>query len=56
MGRHERKKKRIRIHWGRMFLSCLVLAGLVFAGILFWPLPAEAEPVFPFDPIEVVAE
>ncbi|MCR4804298.1 MAG: CapA family protein [Clostridia bacterium] len=56
MGRHERKKKRIKIHWGRMFLSCLVLAGLVFAGILFWPLPAEAEPVFPVDPIEEVAE
>ena len=52
MGRHTRKRKRVKIHYGRLFLSCLVLAGLIFAGILFWPLPAKAEPaVFETDPI-----
>ena len=52
MGRHTRKKKRVKIHYGRLLLSCLVLAGLIFAGILFWPLPAEAEPqIFDVDPV-----
>ena len=52
MGRHTRKKKRVKIHWGRMLLSCLVLFAVIFAGILFWPLPAKAEPeIFDEDPI-----
>ena len=51
MGRHDRKRKG-RIRFGRVFACCLVLAGIVFAGILFLPLPAEAEPeIFVVDPV-----
>lgn len=52
MGRHTRKKKRVRIHWGRLILSCFILFAVIFAGILFLPLPAKAEPqIFDEDPI-----
>ena len=44
MGRHTRKKKRVKIHYGRFCLFLGVVAAVIFAGILFWPLPAEAEP------------
>ena len=53
MGRHTRKKKRVKIHYGRFCLFLGVVAAVIFAGILFWPLPAEAEPeVFDVDPLE----
>ena len=52
MGRHTKKKKRIKIHYGRFCLSIAVLAAIVFAAILFFPLPAKAAPeVFDEDPI-----
>ncbi|MBR3749881.1 MAG: hypothetical protein IKN28_08420, partial [Firmicutes bacterium] len=53
MGRHTRKKKRVKIHYGRFCLFLGVVAAVIFAGILFWPLPAKAEPeVFETDPLE----
>ena len=39
MGRHTRKKKRIKIHYGRFILSCLVLLAVITAaGYALWAL------------------
>lgn len=34
-------KKRVRIRWGRFLLSLFVLIAIVFAGLLFWPIPSD---------------
>ena len=33
------KKKKVKIKWGRFLLFLVVVCALVFAGLLFWPLP-----------------
>ncbi|MBQ6671195.1 MAG: CapA family protein [Firmicutes bacterium] len=37
--RSSRRKKKVRIKWGRFILSLFVLCAVVLAGLLFWPLP-----------------
>lgn len=50
MGRRSRKK-RVKLHYGRLGFSVLAVCGLIFAGMLFWPLPSAAEPIFEVDPL-----
>ena len=37
----KKKKKKVRIKWGRFLLSLFVLCAVVLAGLLFWPLPSK---------------
>lgn len=39
--RSDKKKKKVRIKWGRFVLSLFVLCAVVLAGLLFWPLPSK---------------
>ena len=38
------RKKKVKVIWGRLLLSVFLLAAIVFAGLLFWPLPEKEEP------------
>ena len=37
----KKKKKKVRIKWGRFILSLFVVCAVVLAGLLFWPLPSK---------------
>ena len=39
--RSDKKKKKVRIKWGRFILSLFVVCAVVLAGLLFWPLPSK---------------
>ena len=49
-----KRKKKVRIRWGRFILSLFVLCALVLAGLLFWPLPEKTPENTADDPSNTV--